>query len=48
MEALLSMHAEHPFRMPIETLPLTDADRAQRRVLAGGIRGRLVLVAGHD
>lgn len=45
MAALLAMHAEQPFTMPIHAeLPLADADRAQRMVVAGGLAGRVVLV----
>ncbi len=44
MAALLAYHAERPFEVVIEeTLPLEQADAAQRRVRAGGLRGRLVL-----
>ncbi len=44
MAALLAHHAERPFRIPVaETLPLEQADAAQRRVRAGGLQGRLVL-----
>jgi acryloyl-coenzyme A reductase len=45
MADVLALHAERPFHVPIvDSVPLADADRAQRRVLAGGLRGRIVLV----
>ena len=45
MKQLLALHAEKPFTMPIHaSLPLSEADRAQRMVRAGGLRGRVVLV----
>jgi len=45
MDELLALHAQRPFVMPIHAeLPLADADRAQRAVVAGGLRGRIVLV----
>jgi acryloyl-coenzyme A reductase len=45
MADVLALHAERPFHVPIvDRVPLADADRAQRRVLAGGLRGRIVLV----
>jgi len=45
MAAVLAMHAERPFDVPIHArLPLADADRAQRMVAAGGLRGRIVLL----
>jgi D-arabinose 1-dehydrogenase-like Zn-dependent alcohol dehydrogenase len=44
MRALLAMHAERPFALPIHArLPLAQADRAQRMVAAGGLTGRVVL-----
>jgi D-arabinose 1-dehydrogenase-like Zn-dependent alcohol dehydrogenase len=44
MAALLELRRRHPLRLPIaEELPLAQADAAQRRLRAGGIRGRLVL-----
>ena len=44
MAALLELRQRHPLRLPIaEELPLAEADAAQRRLRAGGIRGRLVL-----
>ena len=47
MAAVLARHAERPFDVPIHArLPLADADRAQRLVAAGGLRGRVVLVPG--
>jgi D-arabinose 1-dehydrogenase-like Zn-dependent alcohol dehydrogenase len=50
MNAVLSMHAEKPFHFAIaQTMPLAEAEEAQQRVRAGGLRGRIVLVsnAGH-
>jgi D-arabinose 1-dehydrogenase-like Zn-dependent alcohol dehydrogenase len=45
MKAVLELHAEKPFSIPIqEQLELAQADRAQRMVQAGGLHGRLVLV----
>lgn len=45
MAALLAHHARRPFDMPIHArLPLAEADRAQRLVAAGDLRGRVVLV----
>ena len=45
MAAVLALHAEKPFHVPIhEQVPLAEADRAQRQVLAGGLRGRIVVV----
>lgn len=45
MAAVLAEHARRPFRVPIHArMPLADADRAQRLVAAGGLRGRIVLV----
>jgi D-arabinose 1-dehydrogenase-like Zn-dependent alcohol dehydrogenase len=45
MAALLAHHARSPLDVPIHArLPLADADRAQRLVVAGGLRGRIVLV----
>lgn len=44
MAALFAQHAARPFVIPVEeTLPLEQADAAQRRVRAGGLQGRLVL-----
>jgi acryloyl-coenzyme A reductase len=44
MASVLALHAAKPFDIPIHArLPLTDADRAQRLVAAGGLRGRVVL-----
>ncbi len=49
MRAVLALHAEQPFDFPIaRTLPLASADEAQRLVLAGGLRGRIVLEPGSD
>jgi acryloyl-coenzyme A reductase len=44
MAAVVAMHQQKPFRYEIETVGLADADAAQRRVRAGGLRGRLVIV----
>jgi acryloyl-coenzyme A reductase len=45
MAEVLALHAERPLHVPIvDALPLAEADRAQRRVLAGGLHGRIVLV----
>ncbi len=45
MAAVLAAHAERALTVPIhDRLPLADADRAQRLVAAGGLRGRIVLV----
>ena len=47
MAELLAMHEEHPFTAQIDhILPLSEADRAQRQVRAGGLRGRIVLTPG--
>ncbi len=47
MRALLAMHAERPFAFAIAGLfPLARADEAQRRLRAGGVDGRFVLVPG--
>ena len=45
MKEVLALHTKNPFFIPIhEQLDLTQADRAQRTVQAGGLHGRLVLV----
>lgn len=45
MKEVLALHAKKLFLIPIhEQLELAQADRAQRMVQAGGLRGRLVLV----
>jgi D-arabinose 1-dehydrogenase-like Zn-dependent alcohol dehydrogenase len=45
MKAVLAMHAERPFEIVIAAVvPLSRADEAQRRVRAGGLEGRIVLV----
>jgi hypothetical protein len=45
MAQVLAMHAAEPLRVPIHArLPVTEADRAQRMVAAGGLAGRIVLV----
>lgn len=47
MAAVLALHAERPFDVPIHArLPLSAADRAQRLVAGGGLRGRVVLFPG--
>jgi acryloyl-coenzyme A reductase len=47
MTAVLAMHTATPFDFPIaDVLSLSRADEAQRRVKAGGLHGRLVLVPG--
>ena len=44
MADLAAMHGERPFAFQIDhVLPLAEADRAQRQVRAGGLRGRIVL-----
>lgn len=44
MAALLAEHARVPFRSIVaQELPLERADEAQRRLKAGGLRGRIVL-----
>jgi len=44
MAALLALHRASPLRMPIaRTLPLAEADEAQRLLRAGSIEGRVVL-----
>jgi len=45
MEGCLALHATSPYVVRIaERVPLTKADEAQRRLRAGGIDGRLVLM----
>jgi D-arabinose 1-dehydrogenase-like Zn-dependent alcohol dehydrogenase len=45
MAEVFALHEARPFRVTIaEKLPLSRADEAQRRVRAGGLEGRLVLV----
>lgn len=47
MAAVLAEHARRPFTVPIHArMPLAEADRAQRLVAGGGLRGRIVLVPG--
>ncbi len=47
MAELFALHAEKPFRVPIDReLPLSRAEEAQRLVRAGGLEGRVVLVPG--
>ena len=44
MRALLALHAAAPLRFVVaRTMPLAEADQAQRLVKAGGLRGRIVL-----
>ena len=45
MKDLLGLHQRHPLSIPIhQQMDLSQADRAQRLVRAGGLRGRIVLV----
>lgn len=45
MNDVLELHQAQPFSIPIHAeMPLAEADRAQRLVLAGGLHGRIVLV----
>ena len=45
MAEVLALHARAPFAFQIaDELPLADADAAQRRLRAGGLQGRLVLI----
>lgn len=45
MAALIAMHRERPWRVPIaKRLPLDEAEAAQRAVRAGGLQGRVALV----
>jgi acryloyl-coenzyme A reductase len=45
MKDLLDLHQKHPFLIQIhKQMDLAQADRAQRLVRAGGLRGRIVLV----
>lgn len=47
MAALLALHKSSPLPIePCATLPISQADEAQRRVRAGGLEGRIVLVPG--
>lgn len=49
MAELFALHEERPFRVAIDrVLPLSRADEAQRRVRAGGLEGRIVLVPGGE
>jgi D-arabinose 1-dehydrogenase-like Zn-dependent alcohol dehydrogenase len=44
MDELVALHRSRPFQVPIHArLPLEQADRGQRMVLAGGLHGRIVL-----
>lgn len=45
MAKVFALHRERPFVVPINrTLPLAEAEEAQRLVRAGGLHGRVVLV----
>jgi len=45
MAEVLAEHARRPLTVPIHArMPLAEADRAQRLVAAGGLRGRIVLI----
>ncbi len=45
MKAVLELHEAQPFSVHIHAqMDLAEADRAQRLVLAGGLRGRIVLI----
>jgi D-arabinose 1-dehydrogenase-like Zn-dependent alcohol dehydrogenase len=46
MADLLVLRGQHPFAMTVEALPLTEAETAHRRLLEGGVPGRLVLRTG--
>jgi acryloyl-coenzyme A reductase len=47
MAALLALYRERPFEVPIHArLPLSQADRGQRMVHEGHLRGRVVLMPG--
>jgi acryloyl-coenzyme A reductase len=47
MRRVLALHHESPFHFAIDrTLPLAEADRAQKLVRTGGLRGRIVLQPG--
>ncbi len=43
MQEVLALHRAEPFSLQLERVPLVEADSAQRRLRAGGVRGRLVL-----
>jgi D-arabinose 1-dehydrogenase-like Zn-dependent alcohol dehydrogenase len=44
MAALLAMHADRPFHIPIDReWPLSQADAAQQAVRGGGLHGRIIL-----
>jgi D-arabinose 1-dehydrogenase-like Zn-dependent alcohol dehydrogenase len=43
MRAVLAMHAAAPFRFVVRSMPLAEADEAQRLVREGGVRGRIVV-----
>ncbi len=45
MKGVFDLWAARPFEVPIhQCLDLSEADRAQRAVRAGGLRGRIVLL----
>jgi D-arabinose 1-dehydrogenase-like Zn-dependent alcohol dehydrogenase len=45
MKTVFELHAERPFQVHLhQRLDLAEADRAQRQVQAGGLRGRIVLL----
>lgn len=45
MKEVFELHARAPFEVHIhECLDVAEADRAQRAVRAGGLRGRIVLM----
>jgi acryloyl-coenzyme A reductase len=45
MKEVFDLHAERPFQVHLhQRLDLAEADRAQRAVQAGGLRGRIVLL----
>ena len=45
MAGLLALHEASPFTLRIaDRVPLRDADAAQRRLRAGGVDGRLVVI----
>lgn len=49
LAAVIALHERAPFELVVaERLPLSRADEAQRRLRAGGVTGRLVLVPRHD
>jgi D-arabinose 1-dehydrogenase-like Zn-dependent alcohol dehydrogenase len=45
MKDVFELHARRPFQVHLhEQMDLAEADRAQRAVQAGGLRGRIVLL----